>query len=347
MDEMKPKVFCTYQAAPEHRFRGHPESPERIKALGNWLSTPPYPEIQWLAFDLATESDVTLIHQPALLEELEAVCKLGPHQFEPSPSYVTEGSYDVALGAVGATLAVSRRILAEGFGRGFAIVRPPGHHAGPGYSMGFCLLNNIAIAAADAVASGAGRVAIFDFDAHHGNGTEDIFLDTSEVAYCSIHEDDIFPGTGNWRVSENARGRIINVPLPAFSGIAAFNKVLDRIVTPWLASFRPEMLFVSAGYDAHFSDPLTTLTLDTRGIFEVSRRLVDLAGEYCQGRIMFVLEGGYDPVAMKDNIQASLAAMSGQTAFEDHYGQSPDVDPNVNFDALLDDIRAHHHLQEN
>jgi acetoin utilization deacetylase AcuC-like enzyme len=210
--------------------------------------------------------------------------------------------------------------------------------------MGFCLLNNIAIAAADAVAGGLSRVAIFDFDAHHGNGTEAIFWETPEVGYCSTHESGMYPGTGMETTRPHAPGRIVDIPMPPFSGDSAFMEVLNRVVRPWLAAFRPEMLFVSAGYDCHFSDPLTSLTLDTEGIYSLSRKLVELADVYCGGRILFVLEGGYDPLALRDNLQASLAALSGNADYPDHYGKGPDV--NVNITSELETLRNTHQLQE-
>ncbi len=344
MNQDKTIVYCTYQDAPEHVFPGHPESPRRLAGLRGWLDDPPYPELEWLDFSPATEAEVALVHPRSLLAELAAECALGPHSFEPAPSYVTSESLQSALGAAGATLTLSRRIMAEGQGRGFAIVRPPGHHAESETPMGFCLLNNVAIAAADAVASGLGRVAIFDFDAHHGNGTEAIFWETPEVAYCSTHESGMYPGTGLATATPHAPGRIIDIPLPPFSGDTVFQAVLDRIVRPWLAAFQPEMLFVSAGYDCHFSDPLTSLTLDTKGIYSLSCQLVELADACCGGKVLFVLEGGYDPLALKDNLQASLAALSGNADYPDHYGKGPDV--NVNITPALEALREIHQIQE-
>ncbi len=342
MNEKKSKVYCTFQDAPDHHFPGHPESPNRLQSLKGWLKDPPYPEIEWLDYSPAKEADVLLIHHKTLLDDLKYECQLGSHEFEPSPSYVTEGSFQAALNAVGGTLAVSRRILEEGSGFGFAIVRPPGHHAEPDESMGFCLINNIAIAAADAVASGLARVAIVDFDAHHGNGTQAAFWDTPHVGYFSTHERNIYPGTGLISSASHARGRIINVPLPAFSGNNTFIKIFDELLSPWIQNFKPEMLFISAGYDPHFSDPITTLTLNTKGFFQMAKKLVSLAEEICGGKMMFVLEGGYDPVALKDNIQCSLAAMSGHGSFPDHYGKGPNVSPDI--DQLIIDLQNTHQL---
>ena len=334
MTETQKKVYCTYHQALEHRFPGHPESPNRIQGLHAWVSEPPYPEIAWLDYNPASEQDVTLVHRPEHLEFLRQACESGGHQFEPSPSFVTETSYQDALAAVGATLAVSRMIIAMGTGRGFAMVRPPGHHATSSKSMGFCLLNNIAIAAADAVASGLKRVAIVDFDAHHGNGTEAVFWDTPEVGYLSIHEEGIYPGSGQMESARHARGRILNIPLPSFSGNRSYKLLMDQVIQPWLEKMAPDMLFVSAGYDCHFSDPLTTLTMSAEGSYQLVGDLAQLADATCQGRIMLVLEGGYDPIALKDNIQASLATLSGHQDFEDHYGKGPgdqrDIQPLIN-----------------
>ncbi len=162
--------------------------------------------------------------------------------------------------------------------------------------MGFCLFNNLAIAAADAVISGVGKVAIFDFDAHHGNGIEDIFWNTEQVGYCSIHEQELYPGTGQIEAAPHARGRLINLPIPAFSGTKVFEQLFDQVVTPWLEVFQPDMLFVAAGYDAHFSDPLTSLTVNTQGFFNLTRKLVDLADRLTGGKMIFALEGAMMPL---------------------------------------------------
>ena len=345
MDEKRTEVFCTYQAAPEHRFQGHPESPNRMKWMEEWQVNSPFPEIRWLDYSPAAIPDVSFVHRTAFLEMLAAECRFGPHEFEPAPSYVTADSFSAALGAVGATLAVSREIIEAGKGQGFAIVRPPGHHAESDHAMGFCLLNNVAIAAADAVAGGLSKVAIFDLDAHHGNGTEAIFWESPEVAYCSIHESGSYPGTGAVESAPHARGRIVDVPVPPFSGDRTFFRVMEEMVEPWLAAFRPEMLFVSAGFDAHFSDPLTTLGVDTNGFYTLTRKLMALSETYCQDRMMFVLEGGYDPLALRDNIEAVLAAFCGHQEYPDHFGKGSEV--HVDIEPLIEKVLQLHHFKEN
>ena len=344
MKDHQQTVYCTFHDVPGHHLSGHPESPKRLGALRHWVDEPPYPEIRWLDFTPAEEGDVTLVHRKAMLTFLNEESQKGAHEFEPSPSYVTEQSYLAALGAVGATLSVSRQIISQTEGRGFAIVRPPGHHAEPDASMGFCLFNNIAVAAADAVASGLSKVAIVDFDAHHGNGIEAAFWNTPEVGYFSTHETDIYPGTGHQQSAPHARGRIINVPLPAFSGNASLLSIYEQVAGPWLSNFGAEMLFVSAGFDGHFSDPLTTLTLDTNGYYQLTQTLVRLAEAYCHGRMMFVLEGGYDPIALKDNIQACLAALSGYRAYNDSYGSGPNL--RIESASLIEKIKSLHQLEE-
>lgn len=344
IEQNKFNVYCTFHDAPKHAYPGHPEAPDRLMLMREWLESPPYPEMVWLDYQPATQADAMLVHSKPMLDALKTACQRGPHEFEPSPSYVTGASCQAAFEALGATLAVSRRILAEGHGRGFAIVRPPGHHAEPNASMGFCLLNNIAIAAADAVASGARKVAIVDFDAHHGNGTEAAFWNTPEVGYFSTHEMNLYPGSGGLESAPHARGRIINVPLPAFSDTGAFIKVFNQVVDPWLRHFGADLLLVSAGFDPHFSDPLTTLTLDTHGFFKISQMLVNLAEQYCQGKIVFVLEGGYDPLAIKENIQACLAALCGHSHYPDHYGRSPGGRSSVT--AHINKLTQLHHLTE-
>ncbi len=342
MSKKKKKIYCTYVRAPEHVMTGHPESPQRISAIQEWLADPPYPEMCWLESEPAEETAVLRVHRAALLSALQRECRIGVHEFEPAPSYVTHSSYEAALLAAGATLAVSRKIISKGFGRGFAIVRPPGHHAESEVSMGFCLLNNVAIAAADALDLGLARVAIVDFDAHHGNGTEEIFRDVSEVGYLSSHEGGMYPGTGRLHDAAHARGRIINVPLQHQAGGKSLKKVINSIVKPWLRMFRPQMLFVSAGYDAHFSDGLTSLNVDTRSFYHISRKLVELAEDYCEGRILFVLEGGYDPIALQDNIQATLAAMCDRQSFPDRHGKGP-RDP-VDSSSLVESVIRLHRL---
>ena len=175
--------------------------------------------------------------------------------------------------------------------------------------MGFCIFNNIAITARDALERGINRVAIVDYDAHHGNGTQAAFIDDERVAYCSTHQWGIYPGTGWYEEAPNAKKRIVNVPLPAGSGDKTYERIANEIFAPFIQSFKPELILVSAGFDAHWNDPITSLGLSTAGFFILSKKLVDLAEEHCGGKIVFVLEGGYNATNLANGSAAVFAAL--------------------------------------
>jgi acetoin utilization deacetylase AcuC-like enzyme len=246
-----------------------------------------------------------------MLAQLAEACRQGPGIIDSAPTYVTSDSYAAALLAAGATLAVTRSVGAGAAPNAFAIVRPPGHHAEPERAMGFCLLNNVAIAGLDALAAGVQRVMVVDYDAHHGNGTEKAFWNNPSAGYFSTHQENIYPGSGRLDEAPHARGRIANFPLPAYSGDACFDFIFDQALAPLLRSFNPGLILVSAGFDAHWSDPLTSLGLSTSGHYAISKKLVDLAGELCGGKIVFVLEGGYDPLVVSNGVRAVFSALTG------------------------------------
>jgi len=243
---------------------------------------------------------------------LEAACQRGDSVIDMAPTYVNRASYQAALLAAGACRDATRAVLKSQARNAFAIVRPPGHHAEPDRPMGFCLLNNIAIASLDALASGVERVMVVDYDAHHGNGTEKAFWDNPRAGYFSTHQEGIYPGTGWLEDAPHARGRLANFPLPAYSGDACFSQIIDQALAPLLRAFRPGLMLVSAGFDAHWSDPLTTLGLSSAGFLTISKKLVALAEEICAGKIVFVLEGGYDPQNLSNGVRAVFGALTGQ-----------------------------------
>jgi acetoin utilization deacetylase AcuC-like enzyme len=213
--------------------------------------------------------------------------------------------------------------------------------------MGFCLLNNLAIAAASALEEGLQRILIVDYDAHHGNGTQDIFAGEPRAAFVSTHQQHIYPGTGSLQDVPTARGRLVNLPFPAYTGDRGFLQAVDQVVAPLAQRFRPQMLFVSAGFDAHWTDPLTTLGLSTTGYYHLSCRLIELARDLCGGKTVFVLEGGYDPLRLADNVRAVMAAMAGasraaDSRFEDPAGPSRHPEPDIT--PLLHQARHLHQL---
>jgi len=279
------------------------------------------------------------VHSPALIQSIKDVCARGSTIIDPAPTFVTRTSFDDALRAAGATLASLRAVSRGNVRNAFSIVRPPGHHAEPDQSMGFCIFNNIAIAACQAAADGISRIAIIDYDAHHGNGTQAAFLNDDRVAYLSTHQWGIYPGTGWYEEAEHARGRIVNVPLPAGAGDVIYDQIAVQVIEPFVRGFRPQLILVSAGFDAHWKDPLTSLGLSTAGFYALSSRLVQLADDQCDGKILFVLEGGYDPVNLANGVQAVFSALTGRRLFDPLDASEvdePDVGP------LLEAIKVLH-----
>ena len=316
--------------SPGHLYTGHPESPDRFALLN-------LTEFKEIDASPAKLEEVSRVHTPRMIQTLETA---SPGIIDHAPTYVTQSSFADALLAAGATLACSRFVMDGAVPNAFALIRPPGHHAEPDRAMGFCLFNNIAIAAKDALTRGLERVLIVDFDAHHGNGTQTICLDDERLAYLSTHQGGIYPGTGRVDDAPHARGRIVNLPLPAFSGDAAFRQIAKEIISPMAARFQPQMMLVSVGFDSHWSDPLTQLGLSTTGFFEVSSHLITLAKQYCEGKIVFVLEGGYDARNIANGTEAIFSALAGQKSARDTGDESPY--PEADISSLIEIVRTTH-----
>lgn len=320
----------------EHVHPGHPEAPSRLAEVRiaqrgvTWLDAPP-----------AQPDEIARVHTPAMIESVRQACR-EPGIIDYAPTYVTSTSYRDALKAAGAALALTRAVTDGAAHNAFAIARPPGHHAEPGRAMGFGLFNNVAVAAQDALTRGLERVLIVDFDAHHGNGTQAYAWNNPAVAYFSCHQEYIYPGSGAIEDAPHARQRIVNAPLPQHSGDQAFAALTRDLITPLARHFRPQLMLVSAGFDAHWRDPLTTLGVTTAGFYAISRRLVELAGELCRGKIVFVLEGGYDPRSLSRGVDAVFAALTGSGSGMDTESLSPYREPDVS--ARLNAVRAYHNL---
>jgi len=328
----------TFVPSPQHEYPDHPERPGRLDELSPRLSSV---QAEKLDVSPAKHEEIARVHTPHLITGLERVCReQAPGIIDYAPTYVATCSFDDAMLAAGATLACSRAVVNGDVENAFAIVRPPGHHAEPDKAMGFCLFNNVAVAARDALAQGLGRVLVVDYDAHHGNGTQAAFLDDERAAYLSTHQWGIYPGTGWIEDAPHAKKRIVNVPLPAFAGDQAFALITDGIIQPMVESFKPDMLFVSAGFDAHWSDPLTNLGLSSVGFFNISKRLVELADEHCDGKIVFVLEGGYDPMNVANGAEGVFTALADTGRGFDVGDVNPRGEPDV--ESRVNEVRKWH-----
>jgi acetoin utilization deacetylase AcuC-like enzyme len=328
----------TFVPSTSHQYPDHPERPARLDFLTPRLSTL---QADSLPSTPATPEQIALVHDPKLVAAIEEVCRTeAPVVIDYAPTYVTPTSYYDALLAAGGTLDCTRAVQTGAAENAFAIVRPPGHHAEPYRAMGFCIFNNVAIAARQALVNGLERVLIVDYDAHHGNGTQAAFIADERVAYLSTHQWGIYPGTGWIEDAPYARKRIVNVPLSAYAGDQCFALLTEEIIRPTFEAFRPQMLFVSAGFDAHWNDPITSLGLSTAGYFHISQRLVELAAEFCNGKVVFVLEGGYDPQNVADGADAVFRALTHSTSRADVGDASPHKEPAI--ESRLDEIRRWH-----
>jgi acetoin utilization deacetylase AcuC-like enzyme len=292
----------------------------------------------------ATEAQLRAVHTEQMIE-LVRWSATRPRSWIDHDTYTTPASWDAALMAAGATLAVVDAVVSGSVRNGFALVRPPGHHATPTESMGFCLFNNVAIAARYAIDHlGVTRVAIVDFDVHHGNGTQDIFYDDDRVFFCSTHASPLYPGTGAEREIGSGRGRgtTMNLPLPHGVGDAGFARLFEDVVIPALRRYRPDLILVSAGYDGHWADPLGPLTLSVAGYAALTCRLKETAEEVCNGRIALVLEGGYNLKALAASVLACLEVLANDDTVVDPFGPSNEPEPDIS--ALIARMRQNHPL---
>ena len=313
---------------------GHPEQPARARVMADvsrrWVEsggtlTPPRP---------ATDVELARVHTPDYVGELAAT--VGQRVRLDPDTYTSAESYDVALHAAGAGVAAVAHTLAEGT-PAIAFVRPPGHHAEQDRAMGFCLFNNVAVAAASARAAGLNRVAVLDYDVHHGNGTQWMFYDDPSVLYVSLHQYPFYPGTG--AATDVGRGDgigfTLNVPLEAGAGDADYDRAMRELVGPVVTAFAPELVLLSAGFDAHTRDPLGGMRLSTGGYAALTAHVHRLAASCCHGRLAAVTEGGYDLTALDACLESTLTYLSaGPQA-----SPPPSVGDTARIDAVIPAVR--------
>ena len=278
----------------------HPESPDRLVAIDDHLRAAGLiAKLVPIAPGEPSEEDAARVHDPEYLRRLELACRRGDLTLESEDTYLSKNSYGIALLAAAGSIAGAAAVATGRVDRAFCAVRPPGHHAARAEGMGFCLLNNTAIAARYLQARhGVSRILIVDWDVHHGNGTQSIFLTDPTVFFFSIHENPTFlyPGTGRrWEIGKGpGEGYTLNAPMAPGSGDAEYRLAFERMLAPAMERFAPEFVIVSAGFDAHRDDPLADIQLTEEGFGFMTRFVCELANIYCRGKVVSILEGGYE-----------------------------------------------------
>lgn len=329
----------------QHDMAQHPENKQRLEAIMTYLQdTGLLTRMQRLEARDASPDEIAAVHCPDYIAELRGLAAHGGG-WPDSDTYVTPLSYAVALRAAGGLLQAVDAVLAGQAENAFALVRPPGHHATPDRAMGFCLFNNIAIAARYSLQKhGLARVLIVDWDLHHGNGTQEAFYENPHVLYFSMHQYPYYPGTGHWQETGRGAGQgyTVNVPLPAGTGDVGFQRVFDEILVPVARRFRPQLILVSAGYDAHWMDPIGMLQASVSGFVRMTRALVVLADELCNRRLVLTLEGGYNLQALAASVAATCAALMGDPEIKDPLGPARQAEASV--DSVINSVKRAHGL---
>lgn len=342
-------AYITDARYAEHDLPGHPEHAGRIRAVWRELETSGlHDRLQRLEPLPASLDLIQSVHTPAyldLLARIEAADR--PMLYLDPDTYFGRGSYEIARLAAGGVVRAVDAVMAEGAANALAVVRPPGHHAMPDRAMGFCILGNVPIAARHAQAAyGLQRVMIVDFDVHHGNGTEAMFYDDDSVLFISSHQSPFYPGTGALTDTGAGRGRgyTLNIPLASGHGDASYAALFERVIYPAAARFQPELLLVSAGFDAHWSDPLAGMRLSLTGYAQLCQGLRRIAEQFCAGRVVFALEGGYNLEALSHGVRNIAHVLLGDSEVSDPLGPPPDGRAEPDIEPLLNQIRAVHGL---
>ena len=290
---------------------GHPERPDRIRAVNKVLAEERFNGLVRGEAPEGSLDSVTLCHNEHYVGEIQHIAPKSGLVYIDGDTSMSPGTWEAVMRGVGGAVAATDAVMSGAADNAFVAMRPPGHHAEINKPMGFCFFDHAAIAARHAQRKyGIARAAVVDFDVHHGNGTQDIFWADKTVMYCSTHQMPLFPGTG----ASGERGEhdnIVNAPLASEDGGAKFRAAFENVILPQLTKFAPELIIISAGFDAHFRDPLASLNLRAEDFDWVTRKLMDAAETSAEGRIVSVLEGGYDLQGLQESVAAHVTALMG------------------------------------
>jgi acetoin utilization deacetylase AcuC-like enzyme len=345
---------------------GHPERPQRVEVVMKVLEA-----LRWLERDglvqlvprEATVDELAAVHEREYIQEVEELSlavaaerSIGNivHLDLGTDTYVSEKSYEAARKAAGAALVAIDAILQGEIDNAYCLVRPPGHHAVAEAAMGFCIFNNVAVAARYALDQhDLERVMIIDYDVHHGNGTQEMFYDDPRVLYCSIHQFPFYPGTGlsGERGEGASLGTNVNIPLPAGAGFETYEPIFRQVLAPLADRFRPQLILVSAGFDAHWKETVAEtglarpgMLISTAGFAKLNQMIIDIANAQCAGRLILVQEGGYDLNALSSCAATCINLLLGHDEAVDNDGPAPQPAYRINTDALIAELRRVHHL---
>jgi acetoin utilization deacetylase AcuC-like enzyme len=331
----------------EHDTGQHPENSRRLAETVQLLEAAgTRQQLADIRPEPASVQQLSLVHALQHISHVESVAQSGGGWFD-GDTVASPRSYEAALHAAGGLIKATNAVMDGSLDSAFALVRPPGHHATGERAMGFCLFNNIAVAARQTLTKGeAERILIVDFDVHHGNGTQGTFYEDPGVLYLSTHQYPFYPGSGSIEETGagEGKGTTINVPLPAWCGDSDYLRVFQEILVPAARRFQPQLILVSAGYDAHWADPISLMQLTVSGYVEMARTLKELASELCQGRLVFSLEGGYNTQALAHSIKATLEVLLGKTDTTDPLGKPSGGRTPPGIGSLIQQVKSMHNL---
>jgi len=311
---MKQSLFLSHPCLLDHGVPGHPEYAGRLSAILTAIQESPYQKFLNLSCKrIATVDELSQVHHSPYIDYIQSL--EGQNAILDADTLLTPGSVKAALTAAGLGIELVEQVVNGNISNGFALLRPPGHHARPGSGMGFCTFNNIAIAAQKALSLGLKRILIVDWDVHHGNGTQESFYADDRVFLMDLHQDNLFPadsGLLEQAGEGKGAGYTLNLPLPKYCGDADYFYAFDNLLKPLALEYQPELILVSAGFDAHEEDPLGSMRITSRGFGHLAKKFKTLADELCEGKMVLFLEGGYNPYFLAESVMECIKALTNE-----------------------------------